>query len=65
MSDDSNFRYDVTAIDLLKAECNRLYDIWLKEAKARTMTQGRDKMTVLDVRHARRDAVDLFDGPSP
>ena len=61
MSDDSNFRYDVTAIDLLKAECNRLHEIWLEQAKARAKKQGRDRMTVLDVQATREDALNSFE----
>ena len=60
MTDAPDFRYDVAAIDLLKAECNRLYELWRQIAAERTVAQGRDKMMLTDVEATRNDAIDLF-----
>ena len=55
-----DIRYDAQAIDHLKAECNRLYELWRQIAAERTVAQGRDKMMLTDVNATRYDAIDLF-----
>ena len=56
----ADFRYDVQAIDHLKAEANRLYELWRQIAAERAVAQGRDKMMLTDVNATKYDAIDLF-----
>ena len=55
-----DIRYDGQAIDHLKAEANRLYELWRQIAAERTIAQGRGKMMLTDVEATKYDAIDLF-----
>ena len=47
---DDGFRYDVAAIDEMKAAVNGLYDTWLKLASDLTVAQGRNKLMPVDAK---------------